>query len=740
MSISGWRGWAPLSVGVLTAAVYANSLGNGFHYDDTHAILRNHSVRSLANIPLYFVDSGTFSSEPAMAMYRPLLLVSYAVNYALGGYGPFGYHLLNVILHALCAVAVYAILRGLTASPALGWWGGALFGLHPVHTQAVNYISSRSELMSGLGVLLAVLLVSVRRERLPLAAACYALALLAKSSAVCLLGFLAVLEMMRPLEERRWRRLWPFAAITALYLLAITADGFLPRALAQDVRPWTVHLLTQTKALVYYLKLLALPFPLSVEHAFSTTRGGPLSGAVIGAALFLVTAVAGAVAARRVMPWLTGGVAWLLVGLALTFFLPLNVLVNEHRLYLPSVGFLLVAVAPLNRRSPARFNRGEGEGALGRLPRGWRRLPSPLAIAGCGVVILFGLHTWQRSSVWRDELSLWSDAAARAPAMFRAQGNLGLALYERGELRSARERLEIAVELNPGYSKTWNNLGLVYEGLNLRERAQASFSRALELRPDLAGALNNMGRLALDRGEPLEAQRYLRRALEVNPGYGEARVNLGRAYQQLGEPREAEAAYREAIRLDPTLATAYNNLALLCQEEGRTDEAESLLGQAIEAAPDYAEAQVNLRLLQLERDGGVAPADAYLSILEDHPAQVQLWRALGELRMREQAWSEAVAAYEQALELAPDAAGGYRALASAYRSAGRPRDAIRAYESALATDPDNADLHNSLASAHAAVGELDAARRACRRALEIDPGHRAAAANLARLLASPKPP
>lgn len=85
---------------------YANSLGNGFHYDDTHSILQNHSVRSLANIPLYFLDSGTFSSEPAMAMYRPLLLVSYAVNYALEKTGTgVGYLLVNAILHALCAVA-----------------------------------------------------------------------------------------------------------------------------------------------------------------------------------------------------------------------------------------------------------------------------------------------------------------------------------------------------------------------------------------------------------------------------------------------------------------------------------------------------------------------------------------------------------------------------------------------------------------------------------------------------------
>ena len=84
---------------------YANSLGNGFRYDDTHSILQNQSVRSLANIPLYFLDSGTFSSEPAMVMYRPLLLVSYAVNYALEPSTGVGYLLVNAILHALCAVA-----------------------------------------------------------------------------------------------------------------------------------------------------------------------------------------------------------------------------------------------------------------------------------------------------------------------------------------------------------------------------------------------------------------------------------------------------------------------------------------------------------------------------------------------------------------------------------------------------------------------------------------------------------
>jgi hypothetical protein len=127
---AGWARrswWLPAGLLLLTGVFYLNSLDNGFHYDDSHSIVENYHIRSLARIPDFFADPKTFSREPAMAMYRPVLQTTYALNYALGKYQPLGYHLVNIALHGLAALLVYLVVSGLTGQRVLGWWGGGFF-------------------------------------------------------------------------------------------------------------------------------------------------------------------------------------------------------------------------------------------------------------------------------------------------------------------------------------------------------------------------------------------------------------------------------------------------------------------------------------------------------------------------------------------------------------------------------------------------------------------------------------
>ena len=161
-----WQGIRvlPASILLLAGMFYANSLDNGFHYDDSHSIVENYHIRSLAHIGDFFVDPTTFSREPAMAMYRPVVQTTYALNYALGKYRPLGYHLVNIALHGLAALLLYLVISALTGQRLLGWWGGAFFALHPVQSQAVNYISSRAEIMGAVGILAAFYLLVVKKS------------------------------------------------------------------------------------------------------------------------------------------------------------------------------------------------------------------------------------------------------------------------------------------------------------------------------------------------------------------------------------------------------------------------------------------------------------------------------------------------------------------------------------------------------------------------------------------------
>ena len=682
-------------------AVYLNSLQNGFHYDDSHAIVENPHLRSLAEIPRFFTDPAAFSREPAMAMYRPVLLTTLALNYAVGEYEVLGYHLVNVFLHCAAALLVSLLVGRWCASARAGGWAGICFAVHPVHTQAVNYLSSRSELLCGVGVLAALYLAVCRRRWLPLAWLAYGLALLSKEAAVVLVPLLALAELRRAAACRDWRMHLPFWGITALYLLLITANGFLPQSLDQEVRPMLAQVCTQLKALVYYLQLMVMPVHLSVEHPFRVSSG-PWSGAVLLSLLLLLSLLWCAWRAPRAAG--SAGVAWFLAGLGLTFFTPLNVLVNEHRLYLPVVGLLLV------------------------LPWNEHRLRW---VGGVALALLAAL-TLQRNPVWRDEYTLWQDAAAKGPQMFRAQSNWGLALYGKGQLREAQAAFERSLQLNPQYAKTWSNLGSVYEDLGRPQDALAAYEQALALEARLAGAHSNLGRLHMAQGDLAQAESHLRQALAADPWYTPARVNLGLLHQRRGQWAEAAGEYEEALRRDPAAAEALNNLGLLHLDQGRHGEARLALEKALLLRPDYQEARLNLELLAL-RTQGTPTARAYAHLSEKYPQQASVWLALARARTFEGDWQGAALAGEQARRLDPGLGGVAVLLAGVYHRLGRVPEAVEAGRQAIAQSPGEVSLYNNLAAALAAAGLLPEAIEVTLQALELDPANTRAAQNLRQL-------
>ena len=153
----GWHYWSGASIGVLALLVYAGSLDNAFQYDDLHSIVENPHIRSLSNIPAFFYQPELFSADPRNAMYRPLVLVSYALNHALSGDSVWSYHLLNLAIHLGTSCLLYALVCQLGGTWVQALLAGLLFALHPLASEPVNYISSRSESLCAFLFLLAFL-------------------------------------------------------------------------------------------------------------------------------------------------------------------------------------------------------------------------------------------------------------------------------------------------------------------------------------------------------------------------------------------------------------------------------------------------------------------------------------------------------------------------------------------------------------------------------------------------------
>ncbi len=633
-TLQGLVGQPARAASLLVAAVfliYLNSLGNAFQYDDKHAIAANPHLGSLGNIPAFFVHPEYFSADPDKAMYRPLLLVSLALNHAWSGANTYSYHLVNIGLHALCSVLVWALLGQLGRSPGTALMAALLFALHPLATEPVNYISSRSELLAAALVLGACWAQGETRRWLALGL--FALGLLSKESAIVLPALLCWRDLVYGQRGGMWRRLAPFGALALGYLVVVRP--FLAKAVYSDpVRSMAEQWGTQAKALVYYLKLLFLPTGLSVHHAFEVSE---LSSALALLSLLLACSLA-LVCSRAGGRACLLGAGWMLIALAPTSLVPLNILVNEHRLYLPLVGLLIWM---------------SGLDPLPRLGRAWLALP-----------LVLGLLVVQRNSVWRDEGSLWADALAKAPGEVRPYIFLGNHLRAEGQLERSAALLQQALVLEPENVTARANLGTTYERMKRHQEAIALYEGILAQHPEL----------------------------------GEMRYNLARNYQAAGQIAEAQTQY---LAVPPTIRQyelVLNNLGALQEEGGRPDSAYYYYGRALEREPKLADARRNhQRLLQglagqaprLIDQGRAGQVESWCRlVLAQDPAHQEGLFFLAVALFAQGRYAESIAVNEQLSQRHPGFGEGHLQLANALESGGRPLEALPVYQRLAAGSAD----------------------------------------------------
>ena len=552
MKAPGSRG----SIAILIACVllvYANSFEGSFHYDDFHSIAWNPHIRDVGNIPGFFVDPRLFSADPDKGMYRPLLLVTYAINYVLSGYEVWSYHWVNAGLHLLCALLVWGIGR---KSWGEGWGAlaaGLLFALHPLATEPVNYISSRSESLAACFFLSAFLLfIAEGGKKTGVALVCFAAGLLSKSVVVTLPVVLLLHDWLRGEKRIAWGRHLPFWGLAVLYVGVIAWNRFLGDSLGKAPRGFGDQLWTQCKGLVYYLKLLAMPVGLNVEHQFTVASGVGGTGVIPSLLLLLtLTLFCWRLGKRKELFWL----GWAFVALMPASLIPLNVLVNEHRLYLPLAGLALL---------------------VGETWRSWgemNRWPGPVLLC-----ILAGL-AFQRNQVWENEFSLWQDAAAKSPGMPRVHVHRGNALLERGKRVEAKNAFETALRLDPAHRAARTNLAnLFYEAADgeperrreYLERAAGEYAQVLEIDPGYREALNNLGSVWLALGDSERAQKSFLQLVGLYPNFADGYFNLGLVAAGKGDHREAVVRFERALELRPEAETLYelgNSYVLLGELE-----------------------------------------------------------------------------------------------------------------------------------------------------------------------------
>ncbi|HEU0123618.1 MAG TPA: hypothetical protein VFQ91_24010 [Bryobacteraceae bacterium] len=611
---------------VLLCAAYANHFHNSFHFDDFHTVQNNLYLRNLANLPRFFTDSSTFSNLPTHQVYRPLLTASLALDYVRGNGQTLPFHVTTFVVYLLYLGCCYWLLRRIVNDSYWAFAGTAVYGLHPVCAETVNYIVQRAEIFSTFGVVagLAIYLSYPALRKWGLYLVPVALAILCKPPALVFpLVLFAAVYLLE--TNRDWRAaaraIVPSVLVCAafgLLLSRMTAATFN----AGGASP-ALYRLTQSRIVLDYFLAYFAPLHLSADSDWQVLPDG-LADPQVQLGLAFVTALGAAIyfTARRIETRpIAFGLIWFVIALFPTSWMPLGESANDHRMFFPFLGLTLSVAQSLR--------------LLLRNRPSWQ---VPVTVGLCLIAVAEARGTSLRNEVWRDESSLWRDVAEKSPRNGRGLMNYGLTLMAKGQSK---------------------------EALSYFERAHTSLPNYFILEINLAIAKSELGRHA-------EAEPHFLRAMSLEPARYEPQFFYGRWLN--GRARTAEAIPRleAAVRFNNNALDARHLLMQLYAAAGRRPEGELLANDTLRMAPGDETSTAYLR----RQDAAPTPADTPESLLSRSLTLYNLGR-----------FEECIQAARAALRLRPGYAEAHNNISAAYNAMKQWDDGIRAADDALRINP-----------------------------------------------------
>jgi Flp pilus assembly protein TadD len=541
---------------------YLNSLHGDFVFDDLEIVRDNPFVNGEASATGLL----TWSSENAI-WYRPLTMFTYVVNHRIDA-EPLGFHVVNVLLHALVSVEVLYLARVFLPSAIAAAATALLFAVHPIHTEAVSNIVGRAELLAAAFVLASLLAFKRAAGAAPggriwwraLSVLAFTAALFSKESALTAIPLLVLLHFWIARGRNPGRLLVaivPYLVSAAAYLgIRLMVIGVLalprpPRLLDNPLAHVPAGARLQTAAVILwdYVALLAVPWRLSADYSYNAVPvvSSPADPHFVAAAVGLALVALAVLATVRRTPVL--GVSVLLFALPLlltaNILFPIGTIKAERLLYLPSLGWCL---------------------ALGWLMGSWSRArPRRGLVALLAVVVVFAGRTWVRNDDWRDYVSLFEATAAAVPASAKAHHNLGVAYHLVGRWDDAMMHFRRALDIYPLYASAACGIGQIYERRRIDNGALHWYARALEINPGLILAHQNTGVVRFRQGDLGGAESAFRAGLERDPTNARLLVYLATVRIARGDFAEAQAKLNQARELS-TLTAETGALLVAAQQ------------------------------------------------------------------------------------------------------------------------------------------------------------------------------
>lgn len=687
---------------LLAIMIYWNTLNHDFvNFDDPDLIIRNRYIKTLS-----FQNIRAIFTPGVVGAYQPVRTLSYAIDYHFWKLDPTGYHLTNVLCHAVSTLLVYLIAFMLTRQVITASVVSLVFAVHPVHVEAVAWVAGRRDVLSSAFGLLSVfcfLRFSPAQQNnakknhqkkflssafwYAFALVFFGLGLLTKSSLVILplLFVLYDLCFLHPPIWEKWQRgVWylPFFLISLIFTQVFTK---LSRS-SGLVESWGnayTRSLTMTRVFAEYIYLLCMPKNLSATYGITSVYS------LWGLSFLMAFAVIVLILVLTVYAWKNSklvvfGVGWFFISLLpVSNIIPIAITKADRYLYLPSVGFCLVLAWLIVRCWTMLFYFKASAFGKHLVAFGYWLM--------IGLIIFsYALYTVQRNRDWKDSHTLWT----------------------------------ATLETNPDSSIALNNLGLIYVGQGMYEKAIALYERLLAFHPDQEHVERVYGNMAdAYAGMQMfgEAINHYQKALDIDPEYLDAYLGLASVSMKLGQHEKAESIYKIVLELDDQNELVYLYLGNLYAMQGKYDEAIDSFKKTLERNPFSINAFNGLGLSYAWKGETDKALNIYRQTLRQYPESTVIRNSLGTLYMQLGEPEKAIAEFSTSLEAEPENVEVRNNLGILYLRIQRYKEAAREFITCLKYQANNPKILSNLGNAYVYLGLYDEAIQMYQWAVELDP-------------------
>ena len=561
----------------VTIFAYRPAWHGGFLWDDDAYVINN----ELLTAPDGW--QRVWFSLDSPSQYFPLTYSTFRIEHALWGLNTIGYHWVNLLLHVANAFLVWAVLARLRVP--CSWLAAAIFALHPVQVESVAWITERKNVLMGfffLLTLLAWIAFVDERSRRPwifycLALICYVLALSAKATACTLPAalFLILWLQKKPITMRRLMQIVPFVVLgIGMGLLAVWWERYhqgTNRGVFIFLSP-IERILVASRAVWFYLSKIFWPSNLT----FIYPRWN-ISPADLFDYIWLLACIAACVAIYFLRRYFGRSIevaaAFFVTTLSpvlgfIMLFTFRYTFVADHYQYLACIGPIALASA-----------------GIASLSDKFAKFRAVIVSAALLVVASLGTLTWRQAATYRDIETLWRTTLARNPECWMAHTNLGLVLFQKGQIDDAIAHYRSALQMQPDWWDAEYNLGTALLAKGQVDEAILHCEKAVSMRPTDPDAQVSLGNLLLQKGRIDDAIAHYQKAITVRPDHFLARYGLGHALLEKGELDSAIQVCRSALLLRPLDPDCHTTLAIALEEKGNPAQAFQHYQKALEVAP-----------------------------------------------------------------------------------------------------------------------------------------------------------